>query len=391
MKNATKEFCNRLNIPFCDELVSFYEKGYEMFQKHGLEIVDIDRLKKLNAKYNIFRKWFDDVLLAASKIKEDKDLLLFNYILCVIIKEEESIRILGMPDRKCVETDFAPMFAILWFAEDLADYMKKKGLPFEVISDTLYCFDAEINDYYSLVGRSGMRIFVGWYLMFIRHKIIRVGRLNHEFMVFNQPVRVYKKGDDVKILIDGAYVHEKGMLSGSAGQDDKENSFFAEITGNDGKITGYPANQYGECCGEKIILEGYEEVLRQGDEVISVHIPAAEPFTPELCTISFEKAREIVKKCYPEKNVKAFYCISWMLEKRLKDIIGKETNITKFADMFAGFPTKSEGSGVYGFLFNCPPDTSKAELPENTSMQRAVKKHLCDGGFIYEKAGIILF
>ncbi len=391
MKNATKEFCKRLNISFCDELVPFYEKGYEMFQVHGFEIVDIDRLKKLNIKYNIFRKWFDDILLAASKIKEDKDILLFNYILCAIIKEKGNFDILEVPDRKSIETDFAPMFAFLWFAENMADYMKKKELPFDVISDTLYCFDAEINDYYSLFGRSGMRIFVSWYMQFIRHEIIRVGRLNHEFMLFPQPVRVYKKGDDVKILVDGVYVHEKGMLLGSAGQKDKEDSFFAEITEKDGKITGFPANEYGECMGERITLEGYKEILRPGDEVISVHIPAAEPFTPELCKNSFEKTREIVKKCYPEKNIKAFYCFSWMVEKRLKDIIGKETNITKFADMFEGFPTKSPGTGVYGFLFNCAPDIPNVDLPENTSMQRAVKKHLCDGGFIYEKGGIVLF
>ena len=81
-------------------------------------------------------------MLAAEKIKDDEDLLLFNYILSVMIKENANLSLLKVPDRKSIETDFAPMFAFLWFTDDMANYMIEKGLPFEVISDTLYGFDA---------------------------------------------------------------------------------------------------------------------------------------------------------------------------------------------------------------------------------------------------------
>ena len=121
-----------------------------------------------------------------------------------------------------------------------------------------------------------------------------------------------------------------------------------------------------------------------------MHIPAADAFTPELCIKSFKETKEIIKKCYPEKDIKAFFCLSWLLEKRIKGILGKETNITKFAAMFKGFPVKSEGKGVYGFLFHVPSDTPNENLPENTSMQRAVKDYILNSGYIYEKAGIIL-
>ena len=66
--NQTKEFCKRLNIEFRDEIVPFYEKGLKMKESLDTAIVDEVRLKKLNAEYNFFRKWFDDVLCAASII-----------------------------------------------------------------------------------------------------------------------------------------------------------------------------------------------------------------------------------------------------------------------------------------------------------------------------------
>ena len=51
-----------------------------------------------------------------------------------------------------------------------------------------------------------------------------------QFKKFDDKIRVYKKGDDIKILIDGAEVHKKGMLFGSKGQEDENGRFFAEIT-----------------------------------------------------------------------------------------------------------------------------------------------------------------
>ena len=317
--------------------------------------------------------------------------MLFNYILCSIIKERADVKILQVPDRESIETDFAPMFALLWFVEDIVKTLNDRGLPFQIISDTLHGFEAEIDDYYNMYGRSGMRVFVSWFMHYVKCEIIRVGRLNFEFAPFNKQMRVYQKGNDIKILADGVSMHRRGMLFGSGGQDDEDGKFFAEIHEENGAITGYAANEFGECVPEKITLEGYKEVLKDGDEVLSVHIPADEPFTVEVCEESFKNVRDIMKKCYPEKNIKAFVCYSWLMEKRLKEILGRETNITRFADMFNAFPINSPGTGVISFLFHENLPVEYKDLPENTSMQRAVKKYLCDGNYFYEKGGIILF
>ncbi len=390
MKNAAKELCERLNIEFTNEFVPFYEEGLALYKKDGKKITDTERLIRLNNKYNFLRTWFEDVLKAAKLVEEDQDLLLFTYILHAMIKKDSPLTKMKMPDRERMDTDFAPIFSLLYSLEDMIENMEKRGLPFKIISDTLQGFDAEINDYYGIFGRSGMRIYVEWFMLFVKCNLIRVGRLNFEMSKFEHKIRVYKKDEDIKILIDGDYMHEKGMVFGSVGQDDEKGRYFAEITEDKDEVTGYGVNEYGEAVKEKITLKGYTEVLRYGDNFVSVHIPAKEPFTAEECKESISKATEIFDKYYPEFKFKTFCTFSWMLEKRLRGIMGRDTNITRFADLFTAFPLKHDGKDVFVFLFHVENIVSPETLPEDTSMQRAVKKYLMEGNHFYEKGGVII-
>ena len=79
------------------------------------------------------------------------------------------------------------------------------------------------------------------------------------------------------------------------------------------------------------------------------------------------------------------------MEKKLKELMGKETNITKFADEYITYPLCSQGNGVYLFLYNLFSPVPPHKLPENTLLQKSVKSYLADGNAIYEKGGIRLF
>ena len=186
-------------------------------------------------------------------------------------------------------------------------------------------------------------------------------------------------------------MHKKGMVFGSAGQDDEGGKYHAAIEEKDGAVIGYQANEYGECVPERVTLEGYTEVCRSGDMVLDVHIPADLPLTPEICRASYERAKEVLIKAYPEHNFKGFVCQSWMLEKRLEGILGKQTNVTRFMDMYYGYPILSDGTAIYSFIFKVPSPLPTEQLPENTSLQKAVKQYLTDGNFFYEKGGFMPF
>ena len=107
----------------------------------------------------------------------------------------------------------------------------------------------------------------------------------------------------------------------------------------------------------------------------------------ESDSADFVRAEELIEKTLGA--FKLFYCNSWLLDPQLKKILGKETNLTRFADRFIRFPAKSNGKSVFSYLY-LTRNYDPAMLPEKTSMQRAVKRHLVAGGHIYGAKGIVL-
>jgi hypothetical protein len=235
-----------------------------------------------------------------------------------------------------------------------------------------------------------MRDYVEWYFYFIRGEIIRIGRLQYEFTTFKSPVRVFKRGGDVAILMDGVDMHKKGMIFGAPGQTDEEGKYFAEIKEDGDCVTGYRANIYGEADHQPVTLVGYTEPVKHGDNILGIHITNGEPFDISLVLDSFLRAGEVMKRYYPELEIKGYYGYSWVFEKHLRDIMGRDTNITRLQDLFYCFPTQGGQHGVYEYVFARPESTPTEELPEDTSMQRAIKKYLLEGNYFYEKAGIRL-
>lgn len=398
MVSSGEELCKALNIEYDALLEPYFKKGCALYLERGDFACNKDRLLSFNEKYNFIRRRMDVILKAADEVKKDENLMLFVYTLVAIYEDKKTptfwdgtknVVMMGTPDRQRLDTDFAPIFASFYFLERMIEEYERRGLPFDIISDTLWGMEKEIDDYETMMGRPGMRRYVGWYLNWVNMVLITIGRFQFKIKSFDSHVRVYEKNGDYKILADGVMMHKKGMMLGSAGQTDEENAYMSEITEDDGAVAGYASNEYGECVPEKVVLRGYREVLRFGDMVIDVHIPADLPLTPDVCKASYERAKEVLPRCYPEHDFKGIVCVSWMLEKRLEGIIGRQTNVTRFMDMYHGFPTKSSGSAVYSFVFKIPAPLPIDELAENTSMQKAVKKYLADGNYFYEKGGFM--
>lgn len=388
MKEQYKSFCERLSIEYKEELLPYYERGIELYKEKGDFAVDKDRIAKYHAEYNIFRRWYDDVIKACDEVKKDEELMVFVYMLIAVIEVDKDVLKVQMPDRNRMDTDYAPMFSLLYFLEKMIGDMKKRGLSHKIISDTLYGFDTEMNDYYKTYGRSGVRVYVWWFMLYIRGEMIRIGRFQFQFKKMNNKIRCFEKDGDVKVMIDGNYIYRNGMVVGDENYAPDEERVYAEITENGDEVTGYVANQFGDCI-EKVTLKGYKEFLRNGDWVISVHIPSGEPLDYDYSMRSYEEAKEIILKNYPEYDFKAFACWSWLCNQHMKEILGKETNITRFADEYVSYPVDSKGDGVYSFLYNLPKRVADKDLPVNSSMQAKVKEFLMAGNLYYEYCGII--
>lgn len=386
-----RDWCQRLNIEYNKKIIPYYIEGIKLYGEKKLFVIDKKRLVDYNEKYNIFRKWFDDVLLACDDISQNEDLLIYIYTFIALIIHKEEISILKEPNLNCRATDYVTLFAFMYFLDDMISAMKEKGCTHQIISDTLNGFDSEMTLYHYANGRGGVRGYASWFMLFLKNEIYRIGRLQFQIRPLREKIRVYGKDGDIKILIDGEYMHPKGMIFGSAMQDSENEKYFADISEDGERVTGYAVNELGECVPEKITLVGYREILKQGDWIISTHIAPDGPLDYELCEKSYKEAESFFAKAYPEYDFKAFICLSWLMEKRLKEVIGRETNITRFCDKYYSCPMLSQGQSVYMLVFQSGTDVPPDELPENTSLQKKIKNYLSTGNLIYEKCGILLF
>lgn len=120
--------------------------------------------------------------------------------------------------------------------------------------------------------------------------------------------------------------------------------------------------------------------------VIGVHIPSDADFSPAAVDRSLCGAREFFAKFYPELRDAEYRCHSWLLDGQLKEMLGEQSNIINFQNRFEIFDEGEEGTECVEWVFNTK-STDYSALPEMTSLQRNMKKHLLTGGVIRSAYG----
>lgn len=132
--------------------------------------------------------------------------------------------------------------------------------------------------------------------------------------------------------------------------------------------------------------------VKKGDKVKSIHIPASgEPFDEAARLASYKKAYEFFRE---ELNGGPLVCIchSWLLYPPYGKILSPSSNIVSFQQDFdiVGQESGEEFDDAWR-LFGKDYQKPLGELPERTSMQRAFKKYLLEGGKSGEGKGVLIF
>lgn len=120
-------------------------------------------------------------------------------------------------------------------------------------------------------------------------------------------------------------------------------------------------------------------VVHRGDPCLRIHIPSAGPLTRESREDSYRRAFDFFGERFG--GVVPVCCSSWLLCPALAQILPETSHVTDFARDFdplsdtpaPGFP---DAWRVFGPAASGP----VASYPEDTSMRRAIKKYLSDGG-----------
>lgn len=134
---------------------------------------------------------------------------------------------------------------------------------------------------------------------------------------------------------------------------------------------------------------GALEYEYSGDKYINVHIPSDADLSKRSVLDSISQFKSFGKQFYPEWEGKELKCESWMLSPALKKVLNSDSNILAFQKLFNVLETDYESMAVLDWVFPGF-DNVTEKLPEETSLQRNMKKYLLEGNKIGWSTGILL-
>ncbi len=133
----------------------------------------------------------------------------------------------------------------------------------------------------------------------------------------------------------------------------------------------------------------YEMKQLQEKIVIGLHIPSFSDFSKEAVDNSFENAKKFFDKYFPEVSECEWICRSWLLDNQLQNMLKNNSNIAQFQNRFEILDEGEMNMECINWIFQCQV-TDYEKLPEKTTLQRNVKKHLLGGGVIRSSYGRVL-
>lgn len=132
----------------------------------------------------------------------------------------------------------------------------------------------------------------------------------------------------------------------------------------------------------------YEFTVKNNEPIVSLHIPTDADLRPVILRPSIREGLAELFRLFPEYADKRIYCHTWLLSPLLKDMLPPTSNILRFQELFDMEPEGIPGNDVLLWVFKNP-KLPKADLPENTSLQRKLKRFYLDGGTFLEGVGYL--
>lgn len=158
---------------------------------------------------------------------------------------------------------------------------------------------------------------------------------------------------------------------------------------------------YRQLCGSLFCLGALEfEMLRfenqdrtqrikQGEPLLSVHIPTGTQMTREALRQAYRNAGDFFAAYFPAYHYRYIFCSTWLLAPALKEMLPEGSKILNFQQDYEILWTDLEDTGYIGWVFGFVPENLQ-ELVENTSLQRRLKPLAIAGEHIGSAGGIVV-
>ncbi len=380
-------------VPDC--FAGFYKNIADSWENRSKEILSDTYICGVLEENQILTDRLDVILQAAAEVRENPAMCL---LVCLL---EQWAQKGGIPEDGFknpkgtgLAYDFYCLFATIPTIPQTVANLQKRGLPADVIADTMAEYDFCVQICENSLGRPAFEFGRLWWIQRVIHsQLVHIDRFKYDLPGrYSKGIRIYENANGEQIVLaDGMELHRSGAMLGTAGLEDTDGSFTADITETETTVEGHSIVN-GFVQQEKIRLDKKEWklIFSPTDNVLGIHIPPGGGFDKETMDKSFDRAKELFRKCYPDHPFKAFHCRTWLLAPQLQNILKPDSNILAFQNRFIRYPYRSNGKECMSFLFNLLTNDPENlnDLPENTSLQRAVKAIYLNGGCIHEGEGI---
>ena len=138
-------------------------------------------------------------------------------------------------------------------------------------------------------------------------------------------------------------------------------------------------------------FEDREGVVKNGDLILSCHIPSSGPMNIEDIKDSLRRAYKFYEKDHKDGKL-VVACFSWLLYPPLFEDYSESTNIKKFYNLFNIIDYKdNEKNGDFWRVFGVQYSPEAMDtVPVDNSLRRAVYEHIKSGGNMGYGVGIIV-
>jgi len=377
--------------PIPEAFAACYAAAEAELDRDGVYFLADAYIRALCERTDAFPDILDFTLAEAARVRADASLALYTLFLSRAMEDRALYSAnqgrIPLPD----EEPMLPFLSLLPHIGRVYDALTARGVPADVVRATVDQFQSCVFLYEERFDRKGLSRN---YLNFLQHTIdgclLGISRLRFEMLTLHEPIRLLKNkhSSEQVLLFGGGAMDTRGLYAGTPPE--SAEAFNAAIDEDDTAWSGCVVNNAAKCLPERrrFAKSDWTLLLGPGDPVLNVHIPAHLPLTREALAESYRRAPEIFRTCY-NFAPKGFLCRSWMLSEELHELLPPGSNILMFQEPYHRFPIRTNGTAVYNFVFKLRFHTF-ADMPEDTSLQRAVKRRYLDGGHVFEYGGVFV-
>lgn len=376
---------------FSSEFADVFARANTEYADFGVFFLEREYLLRVQQNLNAYPRTLEAVLQEADRLKKDPDAAL--YALFVYRAMEcralflKHLSLFTFPEKY-------PLFAFLCLIpamETTYRILTARNLPADIVEQTIGQYEDCVFLHQKRFDEYGLhKRYFDHLQLYVDGKILNLGRMRFEMCRLDDPVYVlrHRASGELTLLFGAGEMRSDGLYRDTPPVTE-EGGFTASFQETETAYIGHPVSADGKCGSRPVSLlkENYELLMKPGDTCLGGHLTDRGALDAEACRESYLRAVDIFRTYYPEFKIHGLKVHTWLLAPELEQMLSANSRILAFGKQYILYPIHTEGKDVLNFVFNLRFKTYQ-DLPEDTSLQRNLKKLYLSGGLLYEYGGI---